>query len=279
MGRFSRSRRQRAAAQFIVLTYKGDPSSKELLALVGKGITFDTGGISLKPPERMEEMKYDMSGGAGVIAAMGAIAKLKPKINVVGIVPAHREHARWQSHQTRRHRQSDERQDHRNHQHRRRRAPHSCRRLCYAKKLGATKIVDTATLTGACVIALGHAATAASATTTRFTRVSGRRQGHRRALLAHAALRRLRQANEERHRRPQEHRRPPGRNAHRGRLLTSFVDDATPWIHLDIAGTAYLDPESAWQAKGPTGTPVRALLALTEAESPAKHPNGVAAAK
>ena len=74
--------------KFIVLTYKGDPASKELLALVGKGITFDTGGISLKPPERMEEMKYDMSGGAGVIAAMGAIAKLKPKINVVGIVPA-----------------------------------------------------------------------------------------------------------------------------------------------------------------------------------------------
>ena len=57
-------------------------SSKELLALVGKGITFDTGGISIKPPSGMDEMKYDMSGGAGVIAAMCAIGKLKPKLNV-----------------------------------------------------------------------------------------------------------------------------------------------------------------------------------------------------
>ena len=56
--------------KFIVLRYNGDPGSKELLALVGKGITFDTGGISIKPAERMEDMKYDMSGGAGVIAAM-----------------------------------------------------------------------------------------------------------------------------------------------------------------------------------------------------------------
>ena len=74
--------------KFIVMTYNGDPGSKELLALVGKGITFDTGGISLKPAERMEEMKYDMSGGAGVIATMVALGKLKPKLNVVGIVPA-----------------------------------------------------------------------------------------------------------------------------------------------------------------------------------------------
>src|SRR5207247_1974812 len=63
---------------------KGDPD----LALVGKGITFDTGGISLKPADNMEAMKTDMSGGASVIAAMGAIARLKPAINVVGIVPA-----------------------------------------------------------------------------------------------------------------------------------------------------------------------------------------------
>src|SRR5581483_10205781 len=74
--------------KFIVLTYKGDPSNSELLALVGKGITFDTGGISLKPADHMEEMKYDMSGGAGTLGAMYAIGKLKPKINIVAIVPA-----------------------------------------------------------------------------------------------------------------------------------------------------------------------------------------------
>ncbi len=131
------------------------PSSKELLALVGKGITFDTGGISIKPAEKMEEMKYDMSGGAAVIAAMSAVGKLKPKINVVGIVPATENMPGGKATK-----------------------PGDIVKamngktievintdaegrliladaLCYANKLGATKIVDAATLTGACVIALG----------------------------------------------------------------------------------------------------------------------------
>lgn len=64
------------------------PESRSTLALVGKGVTFDTGGISLKPPDKMWEMKGDMSGGAAVLAAMQAIGKLKPAVNVVGIVPA-----------------------------------------------------------------------------------------------------------------------------------------------------------------------------------------------
>ncbi|HZW54030.1 MAG TPA: M17 family peptidase N-terminal domain-containing protein, partial [Candidatus Elarobacter sp.] len=65
-------------ATLSVITYKGDPSSKEVVALVGKGLTFDSGGISIKPAENMHEMKYDMSGGAGVIAALWAIGKLRP---------------------------------------------------------------------------------------------------------------------------------------------------------------------------------------------------------
>ncbi|MBV8489039.1 MAG: leucyl aminopeptidase, partial [Candidatus Eremiobacteraeota bacterium] len=144
--------------KFIVMRYNGDPSSKELLALVGKGITFDTGGISLKPPERMEEMKYDMSGGAGVIATMHALGALKPKLNVVGIVPATENMPGGKATK-----------------------PGDIVKamngttievintdaegrliladgICYAKKLGATRILDTATLTGACVVALGHAA-------------------------------------------------------------------------------------------------------------------------
>ena len=155
--------------RFIVMRYNGDPGSKELLALVGKGITFDTGGISLKPPERMEEMKYDMSGGAAVIAAMSAIGKLKPKLNVVGIVPATENMPGGKATK-----------------------PGDIVRamngrtievintdaegrliladaLCYANKLGATKIVDAATLTGACVIALGHAASAAIGNDEAFT--------------------------------------------------------------------------------------------------------------
>ena len=71
----------------IQLDYRGNGKSGKTLALVGKGVTFDTGGISLKPPDKMWEMKGDMSGGAAVLAAMKAIGRLKPNINVVGIVP------------------------------------------------------------------------------------------------------------------------------------------------------------------------------------------------
>jgi len=74
--------------KFIVLDYRGDPSKKEVVGLVGKGLTFDSGGISLKPQEFMSEMKGDMSGGAVVIAAMDAIAQMKPAVNVTALIPA-----------------------------------------------------------------------------------------------------------------------------------------------------------------------------------------------
>ncbi len=250
--------------KFIVMRYEGDPSSKELLALVGKGITFDTGGISIKPAEHMEDMKYDMSGGAAVIAAMSAIGALKPKLNVVGIVPATEN------------------------------MPGSkatkpgdiftamngttievintdaegrlilADALVYANKLGATRIVDAATLTGACVIALGHASSAAVTNDERFgaaflaaAKPTGERywqmpyyEDYTTAMKSDIA----------------DLKNTGGRPA--GALtaaafLREFVDD-TPWVHLDIAGTAYLDAESAWQAKGPTGVPVRAFVAIVE---------------
>jgi leucyl aminopeptidase len=74
--------------KFIVLTYKGNPASKDMVGFIGKGLTFDSGGISLKPQEFMSDMKGDMSGGAAVIAAIRAVAKLGLKINVTAIVPA-----------------------------------------------------------------------------------------------------------------------------------------------------------------------------------------------
>jgi leucyl aminopeptidase len=250
--------------KFIVLRYNGDPGSKELLALVGKGITFDTGGISIKPAEKMEDMKYDMSGGAGVIAAMSAIGNLKPKLNVVGIVPATENMPGGRATK-----------------------PGDIVKamngktievintdaegrliladaLCYANKLGATKIVDAATLTGACVIALGHASSAAVTNDDAFgaaflaaAKPTGERywqmpyyEDYTTAMKSDIA----------------DLKNTGGRAA--GTLtaaafLREFVD-GTPWIHLDIAGTAYLDNESAWQAKGPTGTPVRAFLALVD---------------
>jgi leucyl aminopeptidase len=250
--------------KFIVLRHNGDPSSKELLALVGKGITFDTGGISIKPADRMEDMKYDMSGGAAVIASLVAIAKLNIKLNVVGIVPATENMPGGKATK-----------------------PGDivtamngktievintdaegrlilADALSYANELGATRIVDTATLTGAVVIALGHAAAAVIANddawADRFlaaSKSSGERfwrmpyyEDYAKQMKSDIA----------------DLKNTGGRAA--GTLtaaafLKSFVDD-TPWIHVDIAGTAYLDGESGWQAKGPTGMPVRTFVALAE---------------
>ncbi len=249
---------------FIVMHYRGAPGSDQLLALVGKGITFDTGGISLKPPEKMEEMKYDMSGGAGVIAAMGAIAALKPKINVVGIVPATENMPGGKATK-----------------------PGDIVRasngttievvntdaegrlvladaLVYARSLKATQIVDAATLTGACVIALGHAASAAVSNDDAFATLfldaakdCGERywrmplyEDYSNAMKSDIAD--LKNTGG----------RPAG-TLTAAAFLKAFVEK-TPWIHLDVAGTAYVDGETAWSAKGPTGTPVRAFVHLAE---------------
>jgi leucyl aminopeptidase len=251
--------------KFIVMRYTGDPDSRELLALVGKGVTFDTGGISLKVADHMEDMKYDMSGGAAVIAAMGAIGKLKPKLNVIGLVPATENMPDGASTK-----------------------PGDvvtamngktievintdaegrlilADALCYANRLGATKIVDAATLTGAAVIAMGHAASvvvsnndelvghfldAAKRTTERYWRMP-LYEDYSLAMKSDVA----------------DLKNTGGRPAGpltSGAFLREFVGE-TPWIHLDVAGTAYLDQASAWQAKGPTGTPVRAFISFVEA--------------
>jgi leucyl aminopeptidase len=265
--------------KFIVMTYKGDPGSGDLLALVGKGITFDTGGISIKPAERMEEMKYDMSGGAGVIGAMCAIGKLKPKLNVVGIVPATENMPGGKATK-----------------------PGDiftamngktievintdaegrlilADALCYANKLGANKIVDAATLTGACVIALGHAASAAVSNNDEFAqqflaaaKPTGERYWQMPLYDDYSAQMKSDIADLK-----NTGGRPAG-TLTAAAFLKAFAGE-TPWVHLDIAGTAYLDNESAWQAKGPTGTPVRAFISLVEqlAGSPVIHTNGVRA--
>jgi leucyl aminopeptidase len=251
-------------ATLTVLTYRGDPSSSELLALVGKGLTFDSGGISIKPAEAMHEMKYDMCGGAGVIAAMSAIAKLKPKLNVIGVVPSSE-----------------------NLPGPRAMKPGDILRamngktievintdaegrliladaLCYARELGATKIVDAATLTGACVVALGHAASGVMSNDDAFVDLF---------------LAIVKDVGERYWRLPlyddfdkqiksdiADLMNTGGRwggAETAGAFLQNFVDKV-PWIHLDIAGTAYLDKESPYLAKGPTGTPVRAFVSLVE---------------
>ncbi|MGH7685109.1 MAG: leucyl aminopeptidase, partial [Vulcanimicrobiaceae bacterium] len=252
-------------ARLIVLKYDGDPHSKERLALVGKGITFDSGGISLKPPESMHEMKYDMSGGAAVIGAMRAIGKLKPKINVVGLVPASENLPGPDATK-----------------------PGDIHRamngktievintdaegrliladaLAYAtSEFGATRLIDCATLTGAMVISLGHAAVGSmsndDAFVNAFLRVAnatGERywqlpiyDDYLTAMKSDIAD--LKNTGG----------RPAG-SLTAAAFLREFVD-GKPWIHLDIAGTAYGDKEQPYTAKGPTGVPVRALVAYVE---------------
>src|SRR4029079_11985256 len=84
------SRGSHEPAKLIILRYEPDGPDRapgELVALIGKGITFDSGGISIKPANKMDEMKYDMGGGAAVIGAMQVIARLRPNIRVIGLVP------------------------------------------------------------------------------------------------------------------------------------------------------------------------------------------------
>ena len=118
--------------KFIVMRYNGDPGSKELLALVGKGITFDTGGISLKPPERMEEMKYDMSRRRSGHRDDGRPRQTQAQTQRRRLGSRDGKYARRQSDEAGRHRQSHERQDDRSDQHRCRRPVDSGRRagLC-----------------------------------------------------------------------------------------------------------------------------------------------------
>ncbi|GAC1564833.1 MAG: leucyl aminopeptidase [Vulcanimicrobiaceae bacterium] len=263
-------------ARMIVLEYVGDPSSHEKLALVGKGLTFDSGGISIKPAQDMHEMKYDMCGGAGVLGAMRAIAELKPKINVIGIVPSSE-----------------------NLPGPRAMKPGDVLRamngktievintdaegrliladaLCYARELGATSIVDAATLTGAMVVALGHSAAGTMSNDDtfrdRFIEVAKATTETYWPLPLYDEFSATVKSE------IADLRNSTGRVA--GSLtaaafLKAFVGD-TPWIHLDIAGTAYTEAETASLAKGPTGYPVRAFVALAEdmAAHPAHATNG-----
>ena len=114
----------------IVVRYEPQNAAPEapVLGLVGKAVTFDTGGISIKPANNMEKMKYDMGGGATMLGAMRALAFLKPAVPVIAVIPADRKHARRPRAKARRRAGGHVRQDHRSDQHRRRRPPDPRRR-------------------------------------------------------------------------------------------------------------------------------------------------------
>lgn len=255
-------------AKMIVLRYtpaKSTAKKGELLALVGKGITFDTGGISLKPGEGMDAMKYDMSGGATVLGAMRAIALLKPSVPVLGIVAAVENMPDGKAT-----RPSDV-------------VTASNGKtieilntdaegrliladaVAYAEKLGATSIVDMATLTGAVIVALGDLNTGIMGNDQALVdeiiacgKTTG--EGFWQLPVSPEYSKQIRSDIAD-----IKNIGPRGRagTIMGAVFIQEFVDKAK-WAHLDIAGTAWCDSNRDHQSKGPTAVAVRSLVQLVE---------------
>jgi leucyl aminopeptidase len=248
--------------KFIVLRYSWNSASVFDVALVGKGITFDSGGISLKPSENMGDMKGDMAGGASVIAAMSAIAQFKPKVNVMAIVAATEnlpsgtalkpaDIVTAMNGKTIEIITTDAEG-----------RLTLADALSYANKQGVKCIVDIATLTGACVTALGDVTTGA------FTN----NQGLIDKVVAAGAevgdkiwqMPMFEEYKEQNKSDIADLKNTGGRMA--GAITAAlFVGEfagETPWVHLDIAGTSLLDKSKGYYGKGATGVPTRSLVKL-----------------
>ncbi len=245
----------------IVLRYEPEGAAKDVhLGLVGKGVTFDTGGISIKPADNMDKMKYDMAGAATMIGVMRAIALLKPKVKVTAVVCATENMPSGKAQK-----------------------PGDVQiamsgksieiintdaegrliladGLCYARQLGCTHLIDAATLTGAVVVALGYVNSGI---------FSSDEQMYERFAAA------SQQAGEKMWRLPLDDEYKENLKSNiadmvnagsrwggaifAAMFLKEFAED-TPWIHLDIAGTADLPEAKPWIAKGPTGIALRSLV-------------------
>jgi leucyl aminopeptidase len=247
----------------IVIKYQPSTTGgKDHLALVGKGVTFDTGGISIKPADSMDKMKYDMAGAAAVIGAMRAIGRLKPSIPVTGYVPTVENMVNGNAQR-----------------------PGDivtalsgktievlntdaegrlilADAITYANRKGATHIVDAATLTGAIGIALGHYNTGAFTNDEAFldrllaaSRIAGEKTWQ--LPLDEEYKEYLKSAFAD----------LPNIGGRYGGSITAAwflreFADPTPWVHLDIASTAWIDDAKPWLSKGPTGVGVRSFVQL-----------------
>ncbi len=239
---------------------KAAPKDGPVLALVGKGITFDTGGISIKPADGMEKMKYDMAGGAAMIGAMRAIAQLKPNVKVISVVCSAENMPSGKAYK-----------------------PGDISvamsgktieiintdaegrmvladGLHYAKQLGATHLIDAATLTGACVVALGMLNAGA------FSNDDATYEHFRKALeISGEKFWRLPVEDEYREMIVSDIGDIKNTGGRWGGAITAamflkeFAGD-TPWIHLDIAGVAWMEDQKPWIAKGPSGIAVRSIV-------------------
>jgi leucyl aminopeptidase len=254
--------------KFIILRYGGADSSQSPLGLIGKGITFDSGGISIKPAEGLADQKGDMAGGAAVIAAMRAIAELKLKLNVTALIPATEnlpsgtalkpgDVLKAMNGKTIEVISTDAEG-----------RLTLVDALCYARKLGLSPLIDVATLTGACHVALGDFCTGAFTNNQELTdRVikAGQDSGERIWQLPM-----YEEYKEQNKSDVADIKNSGGRYGGAitaAQFLAEFVKD-TPWVHLDIAGTAQAEKERTYLVKGATGVGARTLvnLALSLAE-------------
>ena len=242
--------------RFIVIRYNGAAKESAPIVLIGKGITFDTGGISIKPAPEMDEMKFDMSGAASVLGAFDAIGRLQPRLNVVGLIPACEnmpdgravkpgDVVTSMSGQTIEILNTDAEG-----------RLVLCDALTYAERFKPDHIIDIATLTGACVIALGHVRSGLFSNSEKLS-----------ANLTHAGE----QAQDGCWPMPLDEEYGeglksnfadmanvagrPGGSISAAKFLEKFAG-AHQWAHLDIAGTAW----RSGAAKGGTGRPVGLLV-------------------
>lgn len=251
--------------KMIVLKYQGLPEWDKVIGFVGKGLTFDTGGISIKPSAKMDEMKMDLGGAASVLGAMEVIGRLKPRCNVLAVIPSTENMPSGKalkpgdvitslSGKTIEVKNTD-----------------AEGRLIladgitYAKQLGASYLVDVATLTGAVLIALGDCTTGA-VTNNEDWMIEVLEAAQENGELIwrlpdFEPYKKMVRSSE-----VADLNNAPGRLAGSitaGLFLGEFAGD-TPWVHLDIAGTAWSERNTDLTRKGGTGVMVRTLATLVE---------------
>ncbi len=254
---------QTEPAKLIILRYTPEGAPEQpVIGLIGKGITFDSGGISIKPSENMHEMKTDMAGGATMLGVMQAIAQIKPNVRVIAMIPATENMPSGNAFK-----------------------PGDvitsmsgktieilntdaegrlvlADALTYAKQLGCTVLIDAATLTGACMVALGNITTGVFGWNKEWV--------NRVLSAANAAGEKMWQLpvdDDYRDLYKSAIADLANTGGRYGGAITAamfigeFAGD-TPWVHLDIAGTRWANDEKPYRAKGPTGHGVRTLVQL-----------------
>jgi leucyl aminopeptidase len=248
--------------KFIVLEYQGASAKEEKIALIGKGVCFDSGGISIKPARAMKEMTGDMAGGATVLGAIQVAAQLKLKKNLMAIIPAVENMPGGKAQK-----------------------PGDvvtamngktievintdaegrlilCDAMTYAQKMGAKKIIDFATLTGGVIIALGHLYTGVLGNNENFVNdliKSSKEAGEKFwQLPLHPDYFKLLKSDIADMMNCLEGGEASTITA--AEFLHQFVEEGIKWIHCDIAGTADVTSSSAYYSKGATGVGIRTLI-------------------